>query len=183
MGKLAKGASKHCQILPHLTLLLYTIILSHTSQQCNRNFSEKKGMFRKKQLFSLTLFIFSHFIIGHPRNFNCINAIALHPLFARSATFPPKGISVLILEYFIWWRMFDHLFWFFVFGIFYLMKNVWSPVWIFWFWNILFDEECLITCLDFWFWNILFGEECLITSFDFGIFYLVKNVWSPVLIF
>ena len=51
---------------------------------------------------SLTLFIFSHFIIGHPRNFNCINAIALHPLFARSATFPPKGISVLILEYFIW---------------------------------------------------------------------------------
>ena len=54
----------------------------------------------------------------------------------------------LFLEYFIWWRMFDHLFGFFGFGIFYLMKNVWSPVWI----------------------------------FDFGIFYLVKNVWSPVLI-
>ena len=114
-------------------------------------------MFRKKQLFSLTLFIFSHFIIGHPRNFNCINAIALHPLFARSATFPPKGISVLILEYFIWWRMFDHLFSFFPFGIFYLLNIVWSRVFIFDFgifylvknvWSPVFILEYFI-----WWWS------------------------------
>ena len=67
----------------------------------------------------------------------------------------------LFLEYFIWWRMFDHLFGFFGFGIFYLMKNVWSPVWIFDFGIFYLVKNVWSPVLIFLFWNILFDDDHL----------------------